>query len=56
MAGYLLIEEKYLRPAKQDGFPPNPDPMGILDFLREFRQETFPFNDGKRLRIILRMF
>lgn len=52
MPGYLLIEERYLRPAKQDGFEANPEPMGILDYLRELRQETFPFNEGKRLRIV----
>lgn len=52
MPGYVLIEEKYLRPTKMDGFPANPDPIGFLDYLRELRQETFPFNDGKRLRIV----
>ncbi|MBI4455139.1 MAG: hypothetical protein HY644_04485 [Acidobacteria bacterium] len=52
MPGYVLLEEKYLQPAKPDGFEPNPDPMGILDYLRELRQETFPFNEGKRLRIV----
>ena len=52
MPGYLLIEERFLRPAKQDGFEPNPDPMGILDYLRELRQETFSFNEGKRLQVV----
>jgi hypothetical protein len=52
MAGYLLIEEKYLLSAKPYGFSANPDPIGILDYLRELRQESFPFNDGKRLRIV----
>lgn len=52
MPGYVLIEEKYLQPLKPNGFVPNPDPLGILDYLRELRQETFPFNEGKRLRIV----
>src|SRR5205809_2618893 len=52
MPGYLLIEERYLRPGKQDGFELNADPMGIMDYLRELRQETFPFNEGRRLRIV----
>lgn len=52
MAGYLLIEEKMLQPYKTDGFPPNPDCLGLLDYLRELRQEVLPFAQGQRLRIV----
>lgn len=51
MAGYLLIEQRMLQPYKPDGFPPNPDCLGLLDYLRELRQEVFPFASGQRLRI-----
>ena len=43
MPGYLLIEEKMLKPYRPQGFEPNPIRMGILDFMRELRQEVFPF-------------
>lgn len=52
MAGYLLIEEKMFQPYKSDGFPPNPDCLGLLDYLRELRQEVLPFAQGQRLRIV----
>ena len=48
MAGYLLLEEK----AFDHGFTPNPIRMGILDYMRELRQETFSFNREHRLRIV----
>jgi hypothetical protein len=53
MPGYLLIEEKMLKPYRINGFDPNPVRMGILDYMRELRQEVFPFNNREqRLRIV----
>ena len=53
MAGYLLIEEKMLKPYRPQGFEPNPIRMGILDFMRELRQEVFPFTrEQHKLRIV----
>jgi hypothetical protein len=53
MPGYLLIEEKMLKPYRPQGFEPNPTRMGILDFMRELRQEVFPFTrDQHQLRIV----
>ncbi len=52
MAGYMLIERKMLRPHKADGIPPNAREIGCLDYLRELRQEVFPFERGSRLRIV----
>lgn len=52
MPGYLLIEEKMLQPYRSQGFLPNPMRMGILDYMRELRQETFPFTRENRLRIV----
>lgn len=53
MPGYVLIEEKMLKPYRPQGFEPNPMRMGILDFMRELRQEEFPFTgDQPKLRIV----
>jgi len=53
MPGYLLIEEKMLKLYRPQGFEPNPIKMGILDFMRELRQEEFPFTgDQPKLRIV----
>lgn len=52
MAGYLLLEEKQMQPFKPRGFPPNPVRMGFLDYMRELRQETFPFPEGHKLLLV----
>jgi hypothetical protein len=53
MPGYLLIEEKMVKPYRPQGFEPNPIRMGILDFMRELRQEVFPFTrEQHKLRIV----
>lgn len=52
MAGYLLIEEKMMKPFRARGFEPNPYRIGVLDYLRELRQEVFPFSREHRLRIV----
>jgi len=53
MPGYVLIEEKMLKPYRPQGFEPNPIRMGLLDFMRELRQEEFPFTgDQPKLRIV----
>ena len=52
MSGYFLIEEKQMQPFKPKGFPPNPVRMGFLDYMRELRQETFPFPEGHKLLVV----
>ena len=52
MAGYMLIERKMLKPHKVDGIPPHEQEIGLLDFLRELRQEGFPFSRGSKLRVV----
>ena len=52
MAGYFLLEEKQMQPFKPKGFPPNPVRMGFLDYMRELRQETFPFPEGRKLLVV----
>lgn len=52
MPGYMLIEEKMLKPNRPQGHDPNPVRMGILDYMRELRQEAFPFFRGQKLRIV----
>lgn len=52
MPGYLLFEERVLQPHSPRGFPPNPVRMGVLDFLRELRQEVFPFDRSQKLLLV----
>ncbi|NVM22147.1 MAG: hypothetical protein HWN68_10260 [Desulfobacterales bacterium] len=52
MAGYILLEEKQMQPFKPKGFPPNTVRMGFLDYVRELRQETFPFPEGHKLLLV----
>ena len=41
-----------LQPHSPRGFPPNPLRMGFLDYLRELRQEVFPFDRSQKLRLV----
>jgi len=52
MPGYLLVEERMLQPHSPRGFTPNPVCMGFLDYLRELRQEVFPFDRSQKLRLV----
>jgi hypothetical protein len=52
MAGYLLIEERMLKPINPNGLDPNPNRMGFLDYLKELRDEHFPFSMGHGLRLV----
>ena len=52
MSGYFLLEEKQMQPFKPEGFPPNPVRIGFLDYMRELRQETFPFPEGHKLLVV----
>ena len=52
MAGYLLVEERMMQPSKAGGVPPHPVRYGLLDYLREVRQEVFPFPAGHRIRVV----
>lgn len=49
MPGYHLIEERMLTPFHPDGIEPHANRKGFLDYMRELRQETFPFPRGYRL-------
>lgn len=51
MPGYRLIEERMLKPFSRDGIEPYPNRMGFLDFMRELRQDSFPFAAGYKLRV-----
>lgn len=52
MAGYMLIEKRMLKPNKVDGVVPHAQEMGFVDYLRELRQEVFPFARGTKLRVV----
>jgi hypothetical protein len=49
MAGYYLIEERMMKPHNPDGIEWNPNRTGFLDYLRELRQDPFPFPRGYRI-------
>ena len=51
MAGYLLLERKFLLPQKPDGVTPNAVRMGFLDYLRELRDEPFHFPRGHKILV-----
>src|SRR5690349_20244728 len=52
MAGYLLVHDSQLAPRKQDGILPNARRIGLLDYVRELRQDVFLFNSGQKLLIV----
>jgi hypothetical protein len=52
MAGYMLIERKMLKPHKADGIQPHAQELGFLDYLRELRQDVFPFPRGAKLQVV----
>lgn len=52
MSGYILIEQGMMRPHKPNGIRPNPIRIGMLDYIRELRQEVFPFNQEHQLMIV----
>jgi hypothetical protein len=51
MAGYLLIESKFLKNERESGVAPNLIKMGFLDYLRELREEPFHFPRGHKILI-----
>ena len=51
MPGYHLIEERMLKPNNPDGIEPHPNRKGFLDYLRELRQDDFPFQRGYKLAV-----
>ena len=51
MPGYHLLKEGMLQPRRQDGIVPNGNRMGFLDYMRELREDTFPFPPGHRLLV-----
>ncbi len=51
MAGYHLIEERMMKPFNPDGIEPNANRKGFLDYLRELRQDSFPFPRGHKILV-----
>ena len=51
MAGYYLIEERMMKPFNADGIEPHPNRTGFLDYLRELRQDSFPFPRGYKIAV-----
>jgi len=52
MPGYQLIEEKYLNPPSRAGIKRNSQTIGFLDFVREIKQEEFPYNENTKLLVV----
>jgi hypothetical protein len=51
MPNYYLIEERMMAPIKPDGVEPHPNRKGFLDYLRELRQDEFPFSRGYKIAV-----
>jgi hypothetical protein len=51
MAGYLLVERRFMQPQRSDGVPPNARRIGFLDYLRELRDEPFHFSRRDKMLI-----
>ena len=51
MPGYHLFEQDMLQPRRSDGILPHANRMGFLDYMRELREDTFPFPQGHRLLV-----
>ena len=51
MPGYFLVQTDGFKPARADGLDPHPVRIGFLDYLRELKQESFPFPKGHKLRV-----
>lgn len=54
MPGYVLVEHKSLTPPRPEGqgVKANTQEIGFSDFLRELKQDEFPFNENTSLRIV----
>ncbi|MDR4485404.1 MAG: hypothetical protein R3B95_19765 [Nitrospirales bacterium] len=52
MPGYRLVEERMLQPFQSEGLVPHPNRMGFLDYMRELRQDQFPFPSGYPLLVV----
>jgi hypothetical protein len=51
MPNYYLIEERMMKPIKPDGMDVHPVRRGFLDYLRELRQDEFPFPRGHKIAV-----
>lgn len=54
MPGYVLVEQKSLTPPRPSGqgVKANTHEIGFSDFLRELKQDEFPFNENSSLRVV----
>ena len=52
MSGYMLIEEGMMQPYRSNGIRPNPVRMGILDYIRELRDEVLPFDQEHQVMVV----
>jgi hypothetical protein len=53
MPGYMLIEQRYLSPPlpKGKGIKANGRIIGFLDFMKELREDVFPFHEESHLLV-----
>lgn len=53
MPGYLLVEQQYLSPPKSEGqgIAANTRRIGFTDFLRELKEDPFPYNENTSLLV-----
>ncbi|NQV15169.1 hypothetical protein HQ531_06895 [bacterium] len=51
MSGYTILEHRITNLAKQDGYKVSDNTIDILDFIREIKEDPFPFNFGVEVAV-----
>jgi len=51
MPNYYLIEERMMKLFNPEGIEAHPNRKGFLDYLRELRQDSFPFPRGYKVAV-----
>ena len=51
MSGYTILEHRITSLARKDGYTVSDNKMDILDFIREIKEDPFPFNFDKKVTV-----
>lgn len=51
MSGYTILEHRITNLARKDGYTVSEHKMDILDFIREIKEDPFPFNFGEEVTV-----
>ena len=51
MSGYTILEHRITNLSRKDGYTVSDNKMDILDFIREIKEDPFPFNFGEEVTV-----